>query len=254
MVELMKERSFSQPAKKLHKNNLGLHYRGSSVKFLIHLYFKRSLIASSNVAMQARCQSLCAVLYFTVVFSPSASAQVAPPVNLLISGSATTEISAPADRDPFRKGTWSIDFTTAYTQPTFHDRHRFVTGAVGIEYAVLDRGTISLEITGDYMAEPFSIGAGGGFDLRGRLELFKIDQVSFFAEGTAGIIQSDHPVPFDGTHFNFIETAGVGLQFPVGRQLFLQGGMRFEHISNAGISVNPGYNGVQGYLGICIPI
>jgi hypothetical protein len=57
-----------------------------------------------------------------------------------------------------------------------------------------------------------------------------------------------------GAHFNFIETFGFGLAVPVQPHLFLTGGVRFEHISNAGISVNPGYNGIQAYVGFRIPL
>jgi hypothetical protein len=171
----------------------------------------------------------------------------------------TTAPSAPLtfptlENNPFDKNQWTVDFATAFTQPTFLDRHRFVTGTLGLGYAPVDRLMISLELSGDYMAEPGSTGCGGGFNLRGRVELLRIHNMSLFVDGLAGILESDHPVPFDGTHFNFIETAGVGVLLPIAPSVFIEGGGRYEHISNAGISVNPGYNGVQFYLGVMIPL
>jgi hypothetical protein len=174
-----------------------------------------------------------------------------PTVNLLFVQPTPAPATYP---DPFDKGTWSVDFNTAFTQPAFADRHRFVTGTLGAEYALYTRLTVGLEIDGDYMEAPGGIGWGGGFNVRGRLELFRLQDISLFADASAGLIESDHPVPYSGTHFNFIETVGIGVYVPIAPRIFLEGGGRYEHTSNAGISVNPGYEGVQVYLGICVPL
>ena len=160
----------------------------------------------------------------------------------------------PAADDPFAKGHTDFTFTAAYTQPTFLDRHRFVTGMLGVDYAPIKRFTVGLELAGDWMEAPYSTGAGGGFNVRVRLELLKVVGISVFADASAGILESDHPVPFDGTHFNFIETAGVGAEAPIDKRLRLMGGVHYLHISNADISVNPGYNGVQFYAGLLLPL
>ena len=156
--------------------------------------------------------------------------------------------------DPFDRGVWSFDFNTSFTQPAYADRHRFVTGTLGAQYAILTRFTVAFEVDGDYMEAPGGIGGGGGFNVRGRFELFRRYDFSIFADASAGLIESDHPVPYTGTHFNFVETVGIGVYVPITHQLFFEDGGRFEHISNAGISVNPGFEGVQIYIGLCVPL
>jgi hypothetical protein len=165
---------------------------------------------------------------------------------------ATTQ-SPRSEPDPFRPDQWTIDFTTSYTHPTSLDQHRFVTGSLGLSYVPIDRVMVSLDLTGDYIQQT-GTGAGGGFNLRGRYELAKLQSISLFVDGSAGIIETDQPIPTRGTHFNFIETVGCGAFVPVLPRLFLEAGIRFQHISNAGISVNPGHSGMQGYLGFAIPL
>jgi hypothetical protein len=176
----------------------------------------------------------------------------APPTVVQLSDVQTIDQN-PSNPDPFDEGVWSVDFNIAFTQPAWGHRHRFVTGVVGAQYALFTRFTVGLEIDGDYMEAPGEIGAGGGFNVRGRFELFRFHDISVFADASAGLVESDHPVPDSGTHFNFVEKAGIGVYVPIMHHLFFEGGGRFEHISNAGISVNPGYEGVQFYVGLCVP-
>ena len=60
-------------------------------------------------------------------------------------------------------------------------------------------------------------------------------------------------MPEEGTRFNFIEQFGMGLTRDVGGRTHLLIGVRYYHLSNAGIEGqerNPSNNGVVAYLGL----
>jgi Lipid A 3-O-deacylase (PagL) len=154
--------------------------------------------------------------------------------------------------DAFTKGAWSFTLTADYSQPVEHDRHHFFGGEVGVGYAPIDRLNLSIELVGTSITAYQENGAGGGFNLRARYVLLKFGLTSFFIDASAGILQADVDIPVNGTHFNFTETAGLGVETPIAPSVFLLGGARYQHMSNAGLSVNPGYNAVQFYVGFCI--
>jgi hypothetical protein len=166
----------------------------------------------------------------------------------------TRVIPALAPFDPFRKGEWSADFFAAYTHPVFNDRFEFFSGTVGLSYAPIDRFTLSAEFSGDYITEPGGDGVGAGISLRSRYEVVKLQRVAIFVDLSGGAIQSDRDLPTGAIHFNFVETAGIGLMTPITSNIILMGGAHLEHISNAGLTYNPGVNGVQFYLGLTVPL
>jgi hypothetical protein len=164
--------------------------------------------------------------------------------------------STGAELNPFNKGQWSVDLYSCYTQPLYDDRQRFIAAEVGVDYALINHVTVSIEVNGYYLRQPGTNGGGGGFNVRGRYEFLRFEPVSLFVDGSLGLIESDYPVPDDATHFNFCESLGVGFIAPiVPPRVFLEAGARFEHISNAGLSQhNSGYEGLQLYAGVMVAI
>jgi lipid A 3-O-deacylase len=71
-----------------------------------------------------------------------------------------------------------------------------------------------------------------------------------FLELGGGLLFSKHAVPLDTSHVNFLTHATLGFQlFNNDRRAFTVGA-RYEHVSNAGLSVpNPGINTVQFVVG-----
>ncbi len=67
-------------------------------------------------------------------------------------------------------------------------------------------------------------------------------RVTPFLEVGAGISYATTRVPPAGTNFNFMPTAGIGLQYAVGQRTTLDVKWRYHHFSNADISParNPG--------------
>jgi len=60
-------------------------------------------------------------------------------------------------------------------------------------------------------------------------------RIAPYIEGGVGIIYTTQHTHEQGTQYNFITQAGVGLQFFLTHQWALTGGYRFRHLSNAGL-------------------
>jgi len=157
---------------------------------------------------------------------------------------------------PYAKGNWDLSVHAAYTHPTHFDRHQLIQGVFGAGYAPINNIQLSGEIVGIYVAPDVQGGEGwgGGMNLRSRFQLFQFGRSNFFLDLSAGWMETDHPLPAKGTHFNFTETAGLGFSIPLNENFFLLAGGRFQHVSNAGISRNPGYDGVQAYFGLMLAL
>jgi len=72
-----------------------------------------------------------------------------------------------------------------------------------------------------------------------------------YLELGGGLLFSNHAVPLDTSHLNFMPHATLGFQFFNNDRRAFTAGIRYEHISNAGLSVpNPGINTVQIQVGL----
>lgn len=75
-------------------------------------------------------------------------------------------------------------------------------------------------------------------------------KVAPYVEAGAGLLFTDHDVPFGTNSVNFTPQAAVGLQFFLREKRSLNLAARYVHISNAGLaSPNPGINTVQFTIG-----
>lgn len=208
--------------------------RSSAIwRTLLSLLFAVTVSASSARADDASLWS-----------SPSADAATAP--------SADTS----ADGSPFTKGQWSLDFTTSYTTPWQHGPQELFSGSIGVGYSPKEGLQNIVELSGALVNDDSGDdGVAGGLTLRTRLEVLKVKAASVFIDGSIGILESDVGIPDGGTHFNFRETAGLGIAIPLGRQMTLLGGAHLLHISNAGLGHdNPSYNGTEFYVGVSFPL
>jgi lipid A 3-O-deacylase len=72
-----------------------------------------------------------------------------------------------------------------------------------------------------------------------------------YLELGGGVLFSNHAVPLNTSHVNFITHGTLGFQFFNNQRRAFTAGVRYEHISNAGLTVpNPGINTVQFQLGV----
>ena len=72
-----------------------------------------------------------------------------------------------------------------------------------------------------------------------------------YMELGGGVLFSNHAVPINTSHVNFVTHAALGFQFFNTERRAFTAAVRYEHISNAGLTVpNPGINTVQFTLGV----
>ena len=72
-----------------------------------------------------------------------------------------------------------------------------------------------------------------------------------YLELGGGVLFSNHAVPLNTSHVNFLTHAALGFQFFNTERRAFTAAVRYEHISNAGLTVpNPGVNTVQFTVGM----
>lgn len=72
-----------------------------------------------------------------------------------------------------------------------------------------------------------------------------------YLELGGGVLFSNHAVPLNTSHVNFVTHATLGFQFFNNNRRAFTAGVRYEHISNAGLTTpNPGINTVQFQVGM----
>lgn len=72
-----------------------------------------------------------------------------------------------------------------------------------------------------------------------------------FLELGGGVLFTNHTVPVNTSHVNFLTHATLGFQFFNNSRRALTASVLYQHISNAGLAVpNPGINTVQFQLGV----
>jgi lipid A 3-O-deacylase len=77
------------------------------------------------------------------------------------------------------------------------------------------------------------------------------ERVVPYLELGSGVLFTNHVVPLNTSHVNFITHATLGFQFFNNDRRAFTTGILYEHISNAGLTVpNPGINTVQFQIGL----
>jgi len=76
-------------------------------------------------------------------------------------------------------------------------------------------------------------------------------RIAPYVEGGLGMIYTTQHTHEQGTQYNFISQAGLGLQLFLNKHVALTGGYRFRHLSNAGLDTpNRGINNHFGLVGV----
>lgn len=95
---------------------------------------------------------------------------------------------------------------------------------------------------------------GASLDLLFAWHFIQNDTWSIYADGGVGILGTTRNVPINGSEFNFTPQAGIGATFDIGNNNRWIVGVRWHHISNAGLyEDNPGRDSIYLYTGINFP-
>jgi len=155
--------------------------------------------------------------------------------------------------DTFPKGLW---FVTAYggaaVQPA-GAREQLSYGTLGGGYCPWDDFSFNVELTGVRNAQDVQDATGGGGDVLIRWHFYDAKTWTAFSDVGAGILETDHREPPDGTDFNFTFHTGVGLTARINDRTDLLAGVRYFHLSNAhqeGPARNPSMNAAEVYVGV----
>lgn len=154
---------------------------------------------------------------------------------------------------PFAKGSWTFQ---TYGAASFEDesKGRIDSWHVGFGYYLEDDLSINLEAMGAVVDATFDDdGVASGLDLVFRWHIWHRQDLTIYLDTAAGIQQATTEFPSD-SHFNFRLIGGIGTMLRLDDSLFLLGGIRYLHISNAGITEkNNGLDAGMAYLGLMIP-
>ena len=143
-------------------------------------------------------------------------------------------------------GGWGIDVK--------NDSNNEIAFGATWEYFIVDgfAFTPELKLWGFFQEEKDAF--GGSLDLLFAWHFIRQDTWSFFVDGGVGLLGTTANVPSGGSEFNFTPQAGVGVTFDIGNNNRWVVGVRWHHISNAGLySDNPGRDSVYVYTGINFP-
>lgn len=162
--------------------------------------------------------------------------------------------AARADTEPmFDSGSFTLHTYGSIAAAVRGDEHEFGTIAVGSAYYLADGFALGLEAAGIGVNQDEGDTYGGGLAVLARLHLINTEQFTVFLDVSSGPFQTADRVPDDGTHFNFLTRAGVGITLPLNDDWAIMAGARYFHLSNArvhGSDQNPGLDGIEGYVGL----
>lgn len=76
--------------------------------------------------------------------------------------------------------------------------------------------------------------------------------LGIFVEALGGLMQSNRSVPEGGSHTNFTQDAGLGLELRLADNVSWMTGYRLRHVSNGNVfgGENPSQNDHQAYMGV----
>jgi hypothetical protein len=183
----------------------------------------------------------------------------------LVSTLALAARAAPASPDSpasqpaytFAKGTWTLQLYGAYAGG-MGEYTDVASMSGGASYYVFDNISLGLEANGYGAFQSGQHGVGRDawmYGLSGvlRHHVLRFERTTFFIDASFGPAQANHRVPAEGTYFNFVTRTGLGATYHLKDNMYLMGGVRYFHLSNArieGSERNPSINGIEGYAGV----
>lgn len=178
----------------------------------------------------------------------------APAVLSLNTTPAPAPTSAPV---AFGEDSWSMEITGNYLADLSNRDLQMGGGNVGVNY-YLDNGiSLGLQVAGYYVDETDGQGVAGSLGFLVRQHFIRRENWSFYVDVGESLFEADRNVPHDGTHFNFLFHTGPGITWKLAERVHLMAGVRYFHISNAqinGADRNPASNGIEGYVGVMLPL
>jgi hypothetical protein len=126
-----------------------------------------------------------------------------------------------------------------------------VQARIGLQWFFFENVELAMFGTLNEVWQPGGDAFGGGFDMQLRWHFLAEDTWSVFGEIGGGILCTTDPVPSNGSSFNFTPNVGIGGTVALNDSTRLYMGVRWFHISNAGLyAKNPGRENMSVWLGL----
>lgn len=169
----------------------------------------------------------------------------------LVAFARAQSTTAPAANFP--KGTFALTLEADYAHSFDISPARIEAGSVGVGYYFFDNFSLNLEFAGLAVQQPGPDSVIAEGDLKLRHHLLNAGRFSFYLDAGGGISYATARTPAGGTNFDFTVQTGPGVAFQLYQNVYLTGGVRFWHLSNArieGSQRNPSINAWEGYAGL----
>jgi hypothetical protein len=168
---------------------------------------------------------------------------------------ATAVRAQPAD--PFEPGASVIEVTGAVQQEAWNKNLATETlfggsvlrGATWTRHVQATLEFTTLRIVQQRARDSLFLGMTFG----ARVRVARIHGYSPFAELSVGVSGASAQTPRRGSYFNYVAQAGFGVSRPVSRRTHVLAGVRWVHLSNAGLfgnDRNPDIEAFGGYVGL----
>ena len=173
---------------------------------------------------------------------------------VVLGGARAAEARQP--RDPFARGTVSIEFAAGLFGELWHLNERRETigeGAVSTWGAVAEDVSIGVEFHHLRVIQRGSDAFVQGISPLVRWRFIDRNPWSVFAEIGPGVSWSDVPTPPRGTKFNYLFQGSVGFLRNLGANSHASFGLRLLHLSNnerEGVDRNPDFEMLGAFAGI----
>jgi hypothetical protein len=135
------------------------------------------------------------------------------------------------------------------------NRHVQMGGAtVGLGYRFYDNFSLLADVSGYGFSEGRIDGVATGITVGLRQHILDYGPWGLDADVSGGVFGANREIPYNGTHFNVTLEVGPAITYRLNPELYLVGGVRYFHLSNAGrenaVGRNPSVNAVQGVIGL----
>jgi hypothetical protein len=162
----------------------------------------------------------------------------------------TTETDSSA---AFPQGTEYLSLKLAY-QNERHGMDRFLASTVISKgHYFLDNAAFEIQGVGYWGHDTEQDTGGLGVNVSAKYHFVNVGRFSLYGDVLGGMFVMNDDFPIGGTAWNSTYGGGPGVSWKLGDRLFLDGGIRFQHVSNfyvEGRDRNPIFNSFGGYVGL----
>jgi len=165
----------------------------------------------------------------------------------------TPAATPPASTAAFPKGTEYFTLAAGFQNERNGANEYLASVITGFGRYFWDNAGFELQVVGyhGHDGDDNTVGLGG--NALARYHFLNFGRASIYGDVLGGVFLMSDNFPSGGTGFNFTYGGGPGLSWRLRDGLYLDGGLRFQHVSNGfveGRDRNPIFNSFGGYVGL----